>query len=255
MIVPEVEPLRDLPAHAFSDIIQALRDGHRPRHVTKGYRMPDHLTPVQRSVLLVLMAEAREVPNVDLTKVWKLKLEQKPRENLRKLELITVRTESRRLHLDLTGKGSQWCQDQLAAEPPAGMGHAGAAAYALLAAIRRHLERTGGSLTAFVARGDEPSATEPEQVTTAPVDLQTLIRKTYRELATRPGDWVKLSTLRPLLDGADRAAIDNALIALNRARDVSIEPESDQKTLTDQDWEAAVLIGNEPKHVIAIGQS
>jgi hypothetical protein len=217
--------------------------------------MPDHLTPVQRSVLLVLMAEAREVPNADLTNVWKLKLEQKHRENLRKLELIAVRTENRRLFLDLTANGSMWCQDQLAAELPARMGHAGAAAYALLAAIRRHLERTGSSLTAFVARSDEPLAAEPGLVVTAPVDLQTLIRKAYLELATRPGDWVKLSTLRPLLHGADRAAIDSALIALNQARDVSIEPESDQKTLTDQDWEAAVLIGNEPKHVIAIGQS
>lgn len=220
--------------------------------------MPDDLTPVQRSVLLVLMAEAREVSNTDLMKVWRLELKKNHRDDLVDRGLITVRTENRRIHLDLARKGPEWCLEQLGAEVPARMGHAGAAAYALLGAIRRHLDRTGGSLTAFVARADGPPAVEPDPMVplgTAPADLQTLIRKAYHDLATRPGEWVKLSALRPRLEGADRGAIDSALIALNQSRDVSIEPESDQKTLTDQDWEAAVLIGNESKHVIAIGQS
>lgn len=221
--------------------------------------MPDNLTPVQRSVLLFLLAEAREVANVELTDAG-LSLKSNHREQLAKLGLITVAARKRRIYLELTEPGFTWCAEQLAAEPPARMGHGGVAAYALLGAIRRHLDRTGTSLTAFVARDEQPSQAaalvpEPVPVVAAPVDAQELIRKAYQRLATRPGDWVKLSKLRPLLGGIDRAAIDQALVALYPARDVSIEPQSDQKTLSDEDWAAAVYIGNEAKHVIAIGQS
>ncbi|HEY8471190.1 MAG TPA: hypothetical protein VIL37_00950 [Natronosporangium sp.] len=232
---------------------------------------------MQRSALLFLMAEAREVANVELTAAG-LDLKAGPRRKLEELRLIAVSKRGARLYLELTDAGFDWCKEQLTVAPPKRMGHGGAAAYALLAAIRRHLVRSGTSLTAFVARDEQPAQpaqpAQPDQpalvpepapvvagspaavpVGMAPGDVQELIRKAYHRLATRPGDWVKLSKLRPLLGGIDRATIDQALVALYPARDVSIEPQSDQKTLTDADWAAAVYIGNEAKHVIAIGQS
>jgi hypothetical protein len=87
----------------------------------------------------------------------------------------------------------------------------------------------------------------------SPQDIATAaqsIRAAYAQL-TGPGTWVKLSRIRPLV-GADRELVDAALLALNLDRDVSIEPESDQKTLTEADRAAAVWMGNEWKHVMIV---
>ena len=66
--------------------------------------------------------------------------------------------------------------------------------------------------------------------------------------------WVQLTELRRRLeaDGHSRQDVDEALKLLNRTPAVHIAPESNQKTLTAEERAAAVSIGNQAKHLIAI---
>jgi hypothetical protein len=217
--------------------------------------MPEvKLTPVQRSVLLILMAEAREVPNAYLTNDRRLKLDRALRDRLERDELITVRRERRQLFLELTDRGWRWCGDQDGTEVPTGAGHGGAAAYTMLAGLRRNLAHLKISLTELFARYDDPELPVDVEVV-APTGVEAQIRKAYQELAAGPGTWVKLADLRHVLGAHDRSEVDRVLVEMNRTPDVSIVPESNQKVLSDRDRAAAIQIGNQDKHLIAIGSS
>jgi len=226
----------------------------------------DDLTPVQRSVLLILMAEAREVPNAYLTKDLKLTLKKPARDGLRNRGLVTERKNSGRVYLELADQGWRWCREQAGAEVPPRAGHGGAAAYAILAGLERYLDRHPALALPDLFTREEtlepPGAREPDvagelaggSVTAGAesADLAARIRKAYQNLAAGPGSLVRLADLRPLLGGA-RPEVDRVLVELGRMPDVSIVPESDQKSLADRDRAAAVVIGNQHKHLIAIG--
>ncbi|MEV0562792.1 hypothetical protein [Dactylosporangium sp. NPDC050588] len=203
--------------------------------------MPDKdLTPVQRSVLLVLMAEGRELANVELTGRYRLKLEKGQRDTLKRRELIRTRTENRRVYLELGDAGWTWCESQFSAEVPQGAGHGGAAAYALLASIWRYTQHQQVELSEFFVRIE-------------PVNLEDQIRQAYTKLAA-PGEQVRLVDLRPLIGGgnSDQSAVDAALVAMSRLADVHVYPESRQSALQDNDRAAAVTIGNQANHLIVI---
>jgi hypothetical protein len=79
------------------------------------------------------------------------------------------------------------------------------------------------------------------------------VRNAYAALAAEPGAWVALARLRPFFGDVPRADLDEALRRLNRAADVNIVPESNQKILTAVDIAAAIEIGGQDKHLLAIG--
>jgi len=83
--------------------------------------------------------------------------------------------------------------------------------------------------------------------------LDERIRSAYAELAAEPGAWVSLTRLRPLFSDVVRTELDKALGRLLDAPDVNLEPEPNQKTLTVKDRQAAVRIGGEDRHLLAIG--
>ena len=64
---------------------------------------------------------------------------------------------------------------------------------------------------------------------------------------------MSLTRLRPLLADVPRVEVDAALRRMNRMPDVNLVPESNQKTLTPRDREAAVTIGDQDKHLREIG--
>jgi hypothetical protein len=78
----------------------------------------------------------------------------------------------------------------------------------------------------------------------------------YHELVGEPEGWVGLRRLRGRLTDLPRAEVDEALADLARThhRDVVLEPEINQKTLTTDDWDAAARIAGEEKHLLRIGQ-
>ncbi|HET8658897.1 MAG TPA: hypothetical protein VFM55_07860 [Micromonosporaceae bacterium] len=191
------------------------------------------------------MSEAREVANAYLTNNRKLELKADPRKKLVARGLINVRKEGRFYFLELSERGWGWCREQLDAEVPPQAGHGGAAAYAILNGLRRFLDRQDLSLADLFER---PADAEP-----ATGDIEARIRKAYGELAPEPGAWVGLVDIRSRLGALARPDVDRVLVRMNRGPDVRIVPESGQKTLTDQDREAAVSIGNQDRHLIAIG--
>jgi hypothetical protein len=91
------------------------------------------------------------------------------------------------------------------------------------------------------------SAPDQEQL------LRTRIVNAYDALVGEPKGWVSLTDLRPFFGDVPRAAVDEALRKLSREPGVNIVPESNQKILTDEDTAAALHLGGQEKHLLAIG--
>jgi hypothetical protein len=201
---------------------------------------PADLTGTERSVLLVLMAEARPVPNPDLVALGP-KLDKAGRDKLNQEGLIESNRSGGRFVHELTDRGWRLCHDILAAGPPPRSTGPAKTLYTVLGAIDRYLRRADLSLAdMFGSDGQAPTTAEDR------------IRHAYANLAPRPGGWVSLTRLRTELADTPRADIDAALHTLFRAPGVSLIPEENQKVLTTADRNAAVSIGDENKHLIAI---
>ncbi|MFD9947544.1 hypothetical protein ACFWYW_06720 [Nonomuraea sp. NPDC059023] len=198
----------------------------------------------ERALLLGLMTLGGSASNPELRDHVGNALDGESRRRLNKLELVESEKLGRAYHHTLTEDGWAWCVAELAGSAPARGGPLGRTLYGVLATIKGYLDATDLSLAEFVvtARPDASSAD----------DLGGAIRSAYWQLAREPQDWVLLSRLRPLLGDAPRDNVDAALRELERLPGVHLVPEADQKTLGDEDREAAVLVGGVSKHLLAI---
>jgi hypothetical protein len=198
--------------------------------------MPDELLSLsERCVLLVLMAEAREMTNADLRAAAGLKLDGKDREHLNDLGLVDSVKEGRAYVHGLTDKGALWCVDELSGERPTRAGSAGGALYVILRGLRRHLEDTGHTLPEIFK-----------------ADVRSQVEVTYANITKGSGESIRLAVLRERLNGVPKGDLDRALKLLARRPDVHIRAEADQKALTDEDHEAAVVLGGTPRHRLMI---
>lgn len=85
------------------------------------------------------------------------------------------------------------------------------------------------------------------------------IRHAYRhlihDLGGQTGDFVSLTDLRPYI-GGHREHVDEALRRMGRGnypdRGVQLIPEANQKTLSQADRDAAVILGDRPNHCLSI---
>lgn len=82
-------------------------------------------------------------------------------------------------------------------------------------------------------------------------DIEGTIRDTYERLANRPGGWVGLAQIRAEV-ASTRAEMDAALSRLAVMPDIRIIPIANLKSLTPEDRAAAIHLGGELKHAIAI---
>ena len=203
---------------------------------------PGDPTGTERAVLLVLMAQSRPVPNPDLVALGP-KLDKAGRDKLNQLGLIESDRSSGRFVHELTDKGWHLCHDILTAgAPPRSTGPA-KTLYTVLGALDRYLNGADLSLA---------------EVFGYPADVQTTatiedrVRDVYARLTPRPGGWVSLAHVRAELADAPRADVDAALHTLHRTDGVSLIREENQKALTSADHDAAVTIGGQDKHLIAI---
>jgi hypothetical protein len=195
--------------------------------------MPEKYGSHETAALIVLTLANREVPNVELTNDYKIKLGKHAREELNDKGLLASRTEGRRLVHRITENGITWCEQQLAdIEPPK---NAGPLVRVVFEMVRRSNLRFADLMP--------------------PTDLESLIRAAYRDLSAKPQDWVRLAKLRPRLDGADRDEVDKVLLAMIRTGLVHLAPDSNRKALTDADHDAAIRIGGQDKHLLAIEES
>lgn len=200
---------------------------------------PDELTGTEQAVLLVLMAEARPVRNPELRDLGP-ELKKGGRDRLLEKKLIEVTTEKRTMVLDLTDDGWALCGRLIGTDVPENVKPQGRALYTVLKALRRHLDREGlAPADLFFALDDA-------------VDVESQVRAAYVKLAARAGGWVDLVRLRAELPDVSKSELDDALTRMQRTPGVSLIPEENQKTLTDEDHAAAVEIGNRARHLIAI---
>lgn len=197
------------------------------------YSMPE------RSVMLVLMALNREVSNKELKDEFKIDLKAPARKKLNSDGLVDSRKEGRSFVHQLTDKGWGWAKAELSQPAPPRSGSIGAALYAVLNALGLGLDRQGLTLADLFCSGKR-----------LPVADQ--IKAAYRRLAKRSQDWVYLSELRPLIVGASRAEVDSALKDMYRGRSISLTLEEDQKSLTAAQRAAAIRVGVDDLHLIAM---
>ncbi|QSB16748.1 hypothetical protein JQS43_10970 [Natronosporangium hydrolyticum] len=219
------------------------------------------LTTVETSALLILMAEAGPVSNVSLGRDHRCHLAKASREKLERLKLIEVER-SPRLVLTLSDKG--WARVRAQLEVGATLPRSGSVGGALAAVLRRwdrFLSAQRLSLDEFVTAsnvtiGEAPAAAASELAPgRGEPEIEERLAKAYQLLAPHAGDLVSLADLRDQVGEVPPAEVDAALRRLHRRRGVALVPEANQKTLDARARAAAVVIGDQPKHAIAMAAS
>jgi hypothetical protein len=203
----------------------------------------DNLTPAESAILIVLMAEGRDISNKELEERFGMTLTGANRTKLNNAGYVESWKEGRGYAHRLGEKGWARCREPLNFASPRARA-LGAALSSLFAAVHRDLERTNRSL-AMVFGGEEGSD--------LPSDLGQQIRVAYKAHAQGPGDWVSIADIRDKLASVDRERLDAALKQLEQEPDVNIVPQANEKALSERNRRAAVVIGQQPKHFIAIG--
>lgn len=201
--------------------------------------MPDKYGPSARAALMALMLANREVPNPELVSQHKIRLSRAERERLNGEKLLETRTDTRPYLHRITDKGIEWCMaDLVKTAPPPRSGPLVRASFELLQRLVQYL-RQRGILADAIRSGD----------------LESLIRAVYLDLSVGPQDWIRLARIRPRLNGAGKSEVDEVLLKMMKTGTVHLAPDSNRKVLTDADHEAAIRIGGEDKHLIAIEES
>jgi len=92
--------------------------------------------------------------------------------------------------------------------------------------------------------------TDPAPARTA--DLERQVSAAYRKLATRPGGWVELTTLRETLPRMSRTDLDATLVAMLERPGVALEPEPFGYRVDARTRKAALHIGGEARHKLSL---
>jgi hypothetical protein len=204
----------------------------------------DNLTPSESALLIVLMAEAREISNPELKERYQITLTGASREKLNGSGYVKSSKVGRSFVHVLDDKGWDRVHQELNFDSPRSRA-LGAALSALHHNLRERVLQHG----AYRRFGEmfSRAAEAPDD------DLEARIRKVYDSLAPHPGAWLKHTDVRRKLGDVPSEALDEAFRLLSRAEDVEMMPESNQKTLTDEDDRNAVRVGGQDTHLIAIG--
>ncbi|MEU4694887.1 hypothetical protein [Actinoplanes sp. NPDC023714] len=212
--------------------------------------MADGLTATESAILIVLMAEAREVLNTELRDLYGLDVRKPQRERLKRLKYITSTPSGRTNALALSEDG--WA---LIKESDLGFPGAGAPG-AALAALQHHLrdrvlDRAGcANFVELFALSDIRSGRADRGSAEA---LRLRIVGSYNALADEPQAWVSLRRLRPFFPDLSKSDLDDGLRRLHKEGGVNFIPEPDRRVLTEADAEASLRLGNQDTHLLAIG--
>jgi len=202
--------------------------------------MPEKFANDERAALIVLMLENRAVPNPELADGLMVRLSKRGRERLNEIGLLRSWKEKARFVHRITDEGITWCLNDLTeGGSPSSSGPLARAHFAVLRAFIEY-HRRRGTLVEVIRSGR---------------DLEAVIRSAYLALSVKPQDWVRLARLRPRLDGADRDEVDAVLLRMARTGSVHLAPDSNRKVLTEADHAAAIRIGGEDNHLVAIEES
>jgi hypothetical protein len=207
--------------------------------------MPKPLGNPEKTALIALLLVDGEISTPELKKRHGVDLRKDTREALNEAGLITSHTKKSPHRHQITKVGETRCEELLAAmeRPPR--------TSAMLGVVFDVL----ASVIGYLRQHDIPLVNVIRGIETELTDLESMIRKAYEELSVKPQDWVRLAKLRPRLNGADKDEVDRVLLAMTRTGLVHLAPDSNRKALTADDHAAAIRIGSENKHLVAIEES
>lgn len=210
--------------------------------------MNDELGNEHISALFALMGAAREISNTELEELAGFRIDGVVRRTLNDRRLVqSTRQGGNKPYLhELTDAGWKRCEAELAGGRLRATKHLAGAFYLVLDGMNRYLHREN-KILADIFQPDGNA--EPDPVTDAKITAL------YEQLASKQGDWVRLAELRPLLNGSDRAEVDQVLRAMSKAGHAHLSPEHDRKSLTTADREAAIRIGGEDNHLLVVERS
>ena len=212
------------------------------------------LTGTQLLALVVLMAEARPLVNNELQQLAGFTLTGQDKTKLNKLGLVETSKVGRSLCHELTEKG--WAVVQQVRTPPARAGSAIKSMVTLLANIDRALSGRSSHAMFFTRTAqDSAPVSDPaaESAGAGVDDLEARVRLAYDKHTPAPGAWVSLADIRDSLDGVNRDTLNSTLRAMARLSDVRIIPLANVKALDERERAAALQIGDEENHALAIG--
>jgi hypothetical protein len=202
--------------------------------------VPTGLTVRDQVSMFALLVLARPVTNRDLREFAGMEMTAQTLRNAnpKNGERIAVKKRGAVNTFKLTQTGESWCESALAAGRPDGAKFPASVLFAVLESVGHYLARSDVKIDEFF---------KP--------DIENWIHSAYRELTVRrgPGSWIRLADLRPWLEGESRDAVDKALDRMIEQPDVQLMAQLNQRLLTNQDREAAVVIGGEPRHLLRIG--
>ena len=202
--------------------------------------MPEKYGSHEQAALFALMLARAEVGNPDLKKEYGIELRASSRDKLNKHWLIKSWPVKRRYVHQITDAGIAWCVRELGVvEAPDRSGPLPRLVFEVMRRLPRYLKWRDIDFADVINRGS----------------LEELVRDLYRELSAKSEDWVRLARIRPQTDGIDRDAVDAVLLKMIKTGRVHLAPDSNRKVLTDEDHEAAIRIGSEDKHLLAIEES
>ena len=208
--------------------------------------MADNLTPSESALLIVLMTEAREISNPQLQERFQLTLTGKSREKLNQLGYVKSVQVGRSFVHVLDDKGWDRVHQELNFDSPRARA-LGAALSSLHDSLRDRV-LAGGAYQRF----GEMFARTAEKPDVETPDVEAAIRDAYDSLASHPGAWVRHTAVRHKVSDVPGELLDEAFRLLGQADDVEMMPESNQKTLTEEDVRNAVRVGGQDTHLMAI---
>jgi hypothetical protein len=176
----------------------------------------------------------------------------KDRKALEKAKLTASEKRGRSIWIEVTDTGWAWANDHLASSLPAKTQSAGPILQAWLTHLQAFLRQRGFALADVItARADSCSAPATRG---SPLALEERIRKVY--LDATGGVWnqrVRLSDLRRRLADVAKDVLDAALLKMQQASKLVLFRLDNQREITDADREAALFVGDEPRHVLHMG--
>ncbi|MCX2952703.1 hypothetical protein [Lentzea sp. NEAU-D7] len=199
--------------------------------------MPEKFGAPERAALMVLMSENRKMLNTELN--GRVRLTKAGRGKLNKAGLLRTDEDVTPMVHEITDQGISWCLTDLVDGelPPRTPSHTRAAFGLLKKFVLHHKER--GTLVEVIRSRD----------------LESMIRSVYEELAVEPQDWIRLARIRPRLNGVEKGEVDEVLVKMSKTGTVHLAPESNTKVLTPEDHAAALRVGSEDLHLVAMEES
>ncbi len=195
--------------------------------------MAESLGNPEKAALIALLLTDGEISTPELNQRHAVLMTKPMREKLSAAGLIDSQTKKAPYQYWITQKGRDRCAEVLAfGTRPTRPNSLLATAWELFGSVVDYLDWHDARL--------------------ADVVLESRIRAAYDKLTDRPGEFTRLVGLRAELDGFGRDDVDRVLLAMSRTGLVHLASDSNRKAHTDEDREAAIQIGTEAKHLVAI---